>query len=89
LSTWLTPFNQSFNALVAQNEQMLRSLGRAANVLHQQAVAYTFQILQHQSAVLAYADTFIYFAVLAALMIPTALLLSPVKDGGHASAPMH
>jgi MFS transporter, DHA2 family, multidrug resistance protein len=89
LSTWLTPFNQSFNALVAQNEQALRSLGRAASTLHDQAVAYAFQTLEQQSAVLAYADTFIYFAVLAALMIPLAMLLSPIKDGGHASMPMH
>ncbi|GFZ97271.1 DHA2 family efflux MFS transporter permease subunit [Dyella caseinilytica] len=89
LSTWLTPFNQPFNALVAQNEAALRSLGRAASTLHDQAVAYAFQTLTYQSSVLAYADTFIYFAVLAALMIPTALLLSPVKDSGHASAPMH
>jgi MFS transporter, DHA2 family, multidrug resistance protein len=89
LSTWLTPFNQAFNALVAQNEQALRSLGRAASTVHDQAVAYTFQVLEHQASVLAYADTFIYFAVLAALMIPTAMLLSPVKDDGHASMPVH
>ena len=89
LSTWLTPFNHSFNALVAQNEAALRSLGRAANRLHETAVGYAFQTLKHQSAVLAYADTFIYFAVLAAAMVPLAMLLSPVKDGGHAAAPMH
>jgi DHA2 family multidrug resistance protein len=89
LSTWLTPFNQAFNALVAKNEQTLRALGRAASTVHDQAVAYTFQALEHQASVLAYADTFIYFAVLAALMIPTAMLLSPVKDGGHASMPVH
>jgi MFS transporter, DHA2 family, multidrug resistance protein len=89
LSTWLTPFNQSFNALVQQNEQALRSLGRAASVLHDEAVAYTFQMLEHQSAVLAYADTFIYFSVLAALMVPLAMFLSPVKDGGHASMSVH
>ena len=89
LSTWLTPFNQSFNALVAQNEAALQSLGRAASTLHETAIGYAFQTLKHQAAVLAYADTFIYFAVLAAAMIPLAMLLSPVKDGGHAAAPMH
>ncbi|GLQ91070.1 DHA2 family efflux MFS transporter permease subunit [Dyella acidisoli] len=89
LSTWLTPFNQSFNALVAQNEAALQSLGRAASTLHETAVGYAFQTLKHQASVLAYADTFIYFAVLAAAMIPLAMLLSPVKDGGHAAAPMH
>jgi MFS transporter, DHA2 family, multidrug resistance protein len=89
LSTWLTPFNQPFNALVAQNEQALRSLGRAPTTLHHDAVGYTFQTLQHQSAVLAYADVFIYGAVLAAAMIPLAMLLSPAKDSGQHSAPMH
>ncbi|RUL79983.1 DHA2 family efflux MFS transporter permease subunit [Dyella choica] len=88
LSTWLTPFNSSFNALVARNEAALRSLGRAAGSLHSQAVAYAFRTLEHQAAVLAYSDAFIYSAVLAALMVPAAMLLSPVKDG-HASAPMH
>jgi MFS transporter, DHA2 family, multidrug resistance protein len=89
LTTWLTPFNQAYNELIAQNEQALRALGRAASTLHEQAVAVTFQMLRTQSSVLAYADTFIYFAVLAALMIPLAMLLSPVKDSGHAAAPMH
>lgn len=89
LSTWLTSTNQSFNELIAKNEQAFCSLGRAASTLHETAVGYAFQTLKHQAAVLAYADTFIYFAVLAVAMIPLALLLSPVKDGGHAAAPMH
>ncbi|HUA80257.1 MAG TPA: DHA2 family efflux MFS transporter permease subunit, partial [Dyella sp.] len=89
LSTWLTPFNQPFNAMIARNEATLRSLGHSASTLHETALGYAFQTLRQQSAVLAYADTFIYFAVLAAAMIPLALFLSPVKDGGHAAAPMH
>jgi MFS transporter, DHA2 family, multidrug resistance protein len=89
LSTWLTPLNQAFNELVAQNEAALRSLGRAASNLHNDAVAYTFQMLEHQSAVLAYADAFIYCAVLAAIMVPLALFLSPVKDSGHEHAAVH
>jgi MFS transporter, DHA2 family, multidrug resistance protein len=89
LSTWLTSTNPSFNGLIAQYEGTLRSLGRAASTLHETAVGYAFQTLKQQSAVLAYADTFIYFSVLAAAMIPLAMLLSPVKDGGHAAAPMH
>ncbi|RDS83499.1 MFS transporter [Dyella monticola] len=88
LSTWLTPFNQSFNALVAQNEAALRSLGRAASTLHETAIGYAFETLKQQSAILAYSDTFMYFTVLAAVMVPLAILLSPVKDG-HAAAPMH
>jgi MFS transporter, DHA2 family, multidrug resistance protein len=89
LSTWLTPLNQSFNTLVAQTEQTFRSLGRAPSTLHQDALGYVFQTLKHQAAVLAYADVFIYGAVLALAMVPLAMLLSPVKDGGRHSAPMH
>jgi hypothetical protein len=48
-----------------------------------------FSNLQLQSAVLAYADVFIYGAVVAAAMIPLATLLSPVKDSGRQSTPMH
>ncbi len=89
LSTWLTPFNKSFNELVARNEAALRSLGWAANTLHDEAVSLVFNNLKLQSAVLAYADVFIYGAALAAAMIPLALLLSPVKDSGKKSMPMH
>jgi hypothetical protein len=57
--------------------------------LHNEAVALVFNTLKLQSAVLAYADVFIYGAVLAAVMIPLAMLLSPVKDNGNQSMPMH
>jgi MFS transporter, DHA2 family, multidrug resistance protein len=89
LSAWLTPLNKSFNELVAQNEATLRSLGWAASRLHSEAVSLVFSNLQLQSAVLAYADVFIYGAVVAAAMIPLATLLSPVKDSGRQSTPMH
>jgi MFS transporter, DHA2 family, multidrug resistance protein len=89
LSTWLTPLNQAFNALVAQNERMLQSMGRAASNLHQDAVNYTFQVLRTQSSVLAYADVFMYCAVVAIAVVPLTLLLSPAKASGGPSAPMH
>jgi MFS transporter, DHA2 family, multidrug resistance protein len=89
LTTWLTPLNQSFNELVAKNEAALRALGRAPSTLHEAALGYTFQTLQQQSSVLAYADAFMYCAALAALMIPLAMFLSPVKDGGHGHAAVH
>jgi hypothetical protein len=57
--------------------------------LHDEAVSLVFNNLKLQSAVLAYADVFIYGAALAAAMIPLALLLSPVKDSGKKSMPMH
>lgn len=89
LSTWLTPLNQPFNTLVAHNEATLRTFGRATTTLHQDAVGYAFLTLRHQAAVLAYTDVFIYGALLALAVIPLTLLLSPVKDSGQTSAPMH
>jgi MFS transporter, DHA2 family, multidrug resistance protein len=89
LSTWLTPLNQAFNALVAQNERALQAMGRAASTLHQAAVNYTFQVLQTQSAVLAYADVFMYCALVAIAVVPLTLLLSPARASAGASAPMH
>jgi MFS transporter, DHA2 family, multidrug resistance protein len=89
LSTWLTPLNQAFNALVAQNERALQAMGRAASTLHQDAVNYTFQVLRTQSSVLAYADVFMYCAVVAIAVVPLTLLLSPARASGAPSAPMH
>ncbi len=89
LSTWLTPLNQPFNVLVAHSERALQGMGRAASTLHQSALAAAFQVLQAQSSVLAYADVFMYFAVLAAAVVPLTLLLSPARASAGASAPMH
>lgn len=89
LSTWLTPLNQPFNVLVAHTEQVLQTLGRAGSTLHQSALAYTFRVLETQSSVLAYADVFMYFAVLAIAVVPLTLLLSPARASGGSSAPMH
>ena len=89
LSTWLTPLNQPFNTLVAQSEQALQAMGRAGSTLHQSAVALAFQTLETQSAVLAYADVFMYCAVVAAAVVPLTLLLSPARASGGPAAPMH
>jgi MFS transporter, DHA2 family, multidrug resistance protein len=89
LSTWLTPLNQPFNVLVAHNEQALRMLGRAGSTLHQSAVAYTFQTLETQASVLAYADVFMYCAAIAVAVVPLTLLLSAARASGGASAPVH
>jgi MFS transporter, DHA2 family, multidrug resistance protein len=46
-------------------------------------------VLESQSAVLAYADVFMYFALLAIAVVPLTLLLSPARASGGASTPMH
>jgi DHA2 family multidrug resistance protein len=89
LSTWLTPLNQPFNVQMAHNEQALQTLGRAGSTLHQSALGVMFQTLEAQCSVLAYADVFMYIAVLAIAVVPLTLLLSPARASGGASAPMH
>jgi DHA2 family multidrug resistance protein len=89
LSTWLTPLNQSFNALVAHNEDTLRTLGRAGSRVHADAVAMAYQTLEKQSSVLAYADVFLYCALLAAAVVPLTFLLSPTRATGDSAAPAH
>jgi DHA2 family multidrug resistance protein len=89
LSTWLTPLNQSYNALISQNEDTLRVLGRSGSTVHDGAVAMAYQALQAQSSVLAYADVFQYCAVLAAVMVPLAFLLSPGRATAAPAAPAH
>jgi len=58
------------------------SLGHTAQMAKQMAPGEVFQILQTQSAVLAYNDTFIITGVLALLLVPLGLFMS----GGKAKA---
>jgi DHA2 family multidrug resistance protein len=79
LSTWLTPLNPPYNALVARNEQALTDLGRAPITVHDSAVGLVYQALGKQSQVLAYSDVFLFCAVLAFAVAPLALLFSGRK----------
>jgi DHA2 family multidrug resistance protein len=53
----------------------------------QGAPGQVFQMLQTQSAVLAYSDVFMITGLMSLVMIPTALLMSGIKTkasgGGH------
>ena len=86
LSTWLTPLNPPYNALVARNEQALTDLGRAPITVHDAAVGLVYQTLGKQSQVLAYSDVFLFCAVLAFLAAPLALLFSGRKGAPSGGA---
>ncbi|MGA2552888.1 MAG: DHA2 family efflux MFS transporter permease subunit [Burkholderiaceae bacterium] len=88
LSTWLTPLNQPFNALIERNESALQAMGRATSTLHDAAVGMAYQTLQTQASVMAYADAFYYCALIAALVVPLTFLFSPIKAAGT-PAPAH
>jgi DHA2 family multidrug resistance protein len=81
LSQWVTPLNQPFQTLIASYEQTLRAMGRAGVAVHDIAVGQAFQAYRIQAAVLAYADIFMYAAIMAFIMIPLSFLVSRRKCG--------
>ena len=88
LSGFMTPLNQGYNLLIQQSEQSLRTLGRAASAVHDQAVANTYQTYLHQAAILAYSNVFQYSAVVAFAVVPFCFLISSKTakasgGGGH------
>src|SRR5262249_5557414 len=86
LSQWTTPFHQPFQALIADYEQTLRAMGRAGGVVQDIAIGRIFQVYRMQAAVLAYADIFMYAAIMAFIMIPFCLLVLP-RSYVHELAP--
>jgi DHA2 family multidrug resistance protein len=81
LSQWVNPFNQPFQTLTASYEQALRAMGHAGVAVHDIATGRIFQAYRVQAAVLAYADIFMYAAVMAFIMIPLSFLVSSEKRG--------
>ncbi|WP_342107185.1 DHA2 family efflux MFS transporter permease subunit [Methylobacterium sp. SI9] len=87
LSGFMTPLRYGYNTLIQQSEHTLRSLGRAASTVHQQAVAHTYQTYMKQAQVLAYSNVFQYTAIIALMVVPLCLLISAKTaqggGGGH------
>jgi MFS transporter, DHA2 family, multidrug resistance protein len=84
LAQWATPFNQPFQALVAQYEQALRAMGRAGAAVHDAAVGRVYQVFRVQAAVLGYSDVFFYSAMVAFAVVPFCFLLSAKTAGMQA-----
>ena len=88
LSKFMTPLNQGYNELIQKSEAALRTLGRAAGSVHDEAVSHTYQMYIQQSTVLAYNNVFQYSAALAFLVVPLCFLISKKTaqgggGGGH------
>jgi MFS transporter, DHA2 family, multidrug resistance protein len=88
LSQWASPFNQPYQALVAQYEQALRAMGRVGAAAHDAAVGRVYQVFRVQAAVLGYSDVFFYCAMISFIVVPFCFLLSPKTGsmqagGGH------
>ena len=79
LTDHLSPGNQPYEALLQQVRQALVNAGQSAEQAAHHAPGQVYQMLQTQTAVLAYNDVFLITAGLAFVLIPTALMLSGVK----------
>ena len=75
----LGPTNQPYNDLLQQTQQGLIDMGHSAAQAMQMAPGQVFQMLQTQTAVLAYNDVFLLTALMSFVMIPTALCMSGIK----------
>jgi DHA2 family multidrug resistance protein len=79
LGEHLDPTNQPYNVLLQSLQGAAMSLGHAAQVAKQMAPGQVFEMLQTQSAVLAYNDTFAITGILALLLVPLGLFMSAGK----------
>jgi MFS transporter, DHA2 family, multidrug resistance protein len=79
LSQWMTPLYQPFQTLIATYEQSLRAMGRAGSAVRDDAIGHIYQVFRIQAAVLAYADIFMYSAIIAVVMVPLSFLVAPIK----------
>ncbi|WP_237478890.1 DHA2 family efflux MFS transporter permease subunit [Lichenibacterium dinghuense] len=82
LSKFMTPLNQGYNELIQKSEATLRTLGRAAGSVHDQAVSHTYQMYMQQAAVLAYNNVFQYSAVVAFMVVPLCFFISKKTAAG-------
>jgi DHA2 family multidrug resistance protein len=83
----MTPLRDGYTMLIQESEHTLRSLGRAASAVQQEAVAHTYQMYQKQASVLAYGNVFQYTAIVALMVVPLCFLISAKTaqggGGGH------
>ena len=86
LSQWASPFHQPYQALIATYEHSLRAMGRVGVAAHDVAVGRVYQAFRAQVTVLAYADVFFYCAIIAFMVAPFCLLLSPKIGGARGGA---
>ncbi len=75
----LTPYNQGYNDLVSANTNAFVALGHSKADAGTRAVGMVYQTLHNQASVLAYADVFLFCAILAFCIVPMTFLFSNIK----------
>jgi len=82
----MTPLNEQFNITVERWAQSIRDFTSAAGDPLMLATGQLYQEMIVQARILAYVDVFIGLGIVAFILIPLCLLLSPVKSEGSAGA---
>lgn len=82
----MTPLNEQFNITLERGAQAIRDYTSAAGDPLTLAAGQLYQQMIVQARILAYVDVFIGLGIVAFILIPLCLLLSPVKSEGSAGA---
>ena len=82
----MTPLNEQFNITLERWAQAIRDYTSAAGDPLTLAAGQLYQQMIVQARILAYVDVFIGLGIVAFILIPLCLLLSPVKSEGSAGA---
>ncbi|MDU5767335.1 DHA2 family efflux MFS transporter permease subunit [Mixta calida] len=82
----MTPLNEQFNITLERCAQAIRDYTSAAGDPLTLAAGQLYQQMIVQARILAYVDVFIGLGIVAFILIPLCLLLSPVKSEGSAGA---
>jgi DHA2 family multidrug resistance protein len=81
----LYPSSPIYSQALRNAAQHFVAQGSSAPDAQHQAIGQIGQMVQNQSALLAYMDVFFAFAIFAALMVPLTLMLKPVEGGAPAA----
>lgn len=82
----MSPFNEQFQEAVRRGAAAVRDFAHQLGDPVQLATGQLYQQMIVQSRILAYIDVFSLCALVAFILIPFCLLLSPVKSEGNAGA---
>jgi DHA2 family multidrug resistance protein len=81
----VTPTSPQLQAMLRQGSQHFTATGASSVDAQHQTLGFVGQLVQTQSQLLSYIDVYFVLAVIAALMIPVALLLRPIERESHHS----
>ncbi|MGP3591110.1 DHA2 family efflux MFS transporter permease subunit [Vagococcus sp. WN89Y] len=86
LAEHTSPFNEQFQQAIRATAETIRNFTTLAGDPLSNATGQMYKTMIAQSRFLAYVDVFTILSVVAVLLIPFCLLLSPIKSEGSAGA---